>query len=584
MWQFIKYLLATLLALTIFFVGGLLLVIGFASATKQTPSISDNSVLKLNLNKPITEVTYDDPLSELGLPFSSDKTALGLNDLKRAISEAKTNPKIKGIYLETSLVKIGFATLKELRESLVDFKKSGKFVVAYAEIYSEGAYYLASVADEVYLCPEGLVEFNGIGSQGMFYKGLLEKLEVKPEIFKVGKYKSAIEPFVLDKMSEANHAQLDTLLNGIYDNMLDDISLSRGIDVTKLALISDSMLVHNADDAVKYKLISAKIYPDEVKEIIRKKLKLKDKEQKISFLTYGDYVQTLSTPSKSGDKIAVIVATGEIRSGNSKERNMIHSDNFIAHIKKAKEDADVKAVVIRINSPGGSSLASDNMWREIVELRKTKPVIASMSDYAASGGYYMAMGCDKIVAQATTITGSIGVFGLFFNFQDLLKNKAGITVDGHYTGKFSDITSMTRPLTDYERKAIQKEVERTYDDFITKAAEGRKTEKSKIAHIAQGRVWTGTQALNNGLVDAIGGLETALQLAAKQAKVSKYEIKYLPEAKSYMEEVIESVGGKDTESKIIQSELGDLYPYFRNLQKVNQYRGIQSVLPFELVY
>jgi protease-4 len=579
--QFIKYFFASFLALALFSIVFILVLVGIASVGSGVKTIEKNSVLSLNLDKNISEQSHENPLASLGLPVGGGKEALGLNDIKDAIKSAKSNVNIRGIYLKVGGGKMGFATLKEIRNQLVDFKSSGKFIVAYAESYSEGAYYLSSVANEIYLSPEGLLEFNGIGSSTMYFKGLFDKLEVKPEIFKVGKYKSAIEPFITDKMSDANHEQLGILLNDIYGSMLNDISLSRQIPVNKLKLISDSMQVHNSSDALRLKLITHLAYPDQLEASLKKRLGIHEVTKKIPFVSIEEINEQLNTETEPENKIAVVVASGEIKGGNGNDEDAIYAPKLIAELKKAVDDASVKAIVLRINSPGGSALASDLMWREIEILKKRKPIVASMGDYAASGGYYMAMPCNKIVAQPTTITGSVGVFGLMFGFQDFLKNKIGVTVDGHYTGKFTDVGSMLRPLTEYEKKTIQTEVERIYHIFVTKAAQGRKLKYEQMHEYAQGRVWTGTQAKKIGLVDEIGGVETAVKLAAKLSKVDKYKVKYFPESKSFIENVTQNLSGSENESKIIATELGELYPYFRTLQQINNHRGIEAYLPYE---
>lgn len=581
MMQFIKYFFASFLALALFSIVFILVLVGIASVGSGVKAIEKNSVLILNLEKQISEQSHENPLANLGLPVGGGKEALGLNDIKDAIKSAKSNVNIRGIYLKVGGGKMGFATLKEIRNQLVDFKSSGKFIVAYAESYSEGAYYLSSVANEIYLSPEGLLEFNGIGSSTMYFKGLFDKLEVKPEIFKVGKYKSAIEPFITDKMSDANHEQLGILLNDIYGSMLNDISLSRQIPVNKLKLISDSMQVHNSSDALRLKLITHLAYPDQLETSLKKRLGIHEVTKKIPFVSIEEINEQLNTESEPENKIAVVVASGEIKGGNGNDEDAIYAPKLIAELKKAVDDASVKAIVLRINSPGGSALASDLMWREIEILKKRKPIVASMGDYAASGGYYMAMPCNKIVAQPTTITGSVGVFGLMFGFQDFLKNKIGVTVDGHYTGKFTDVGSMLRPLTEYEKKTIQTEVERIYHIFVTKAAQGRKLKYEQMHEYAQGRVWTGTQAKKIGLVDEIGGVETAVKLAAKLSKVDKYKVKYFPESKSFIENVTQNLSASENESKIIATELGELYPYFRTLQQINNHRGIEAYLPYE---
>jgi protease-4 len=582
MWQFIKYLLATLIALTIFVVGAILLTIGIFSVS-ESKMIEANSVLKLNFDKPITEVSHSNPLEDLHLPMGDDKESIGLVEIKKAIAAAKTDPKIKGIYLNLSKVKAGFASLQEIRTALVDFKKSGKFIFAYGESFSEGAYYLASSAHKIYLAPEGLLEFNGIGTQLLYFKNLFEKLEIKPEVFKVGDYKSAVEPFLLDKMSDHNRNQLDTLLNGVYATMLADISASRQISVARLRLISDSMYVHNANDAVRFKLITNLGYYDQVESELKKKLGIHLTTAKIKLVELGAYVKSLPDASQNEDKkIAVIVATGEIHQGNS-VLDEIGAADVCEQLRKARNNPKVKAIVLRINSPGGSALASDLMWREIVITRRVKPVIASMSDMAASGGYYMAMACNKIVAQPTTITGSIGVFGLIFNIKNTLGNKLGITVDGYQTGKFSDVGSAIREMTDYERKIIQSEVEFTYEEFLRKAAEGRKVNMEVIRKVAGGRIWTGKQAKAIGLVDVLGGLQQAIDIAASSAKLgADYSVTYIPEHKNWLEALFDDQS-KDSQSKMIASELGELYPYFKTLQKINTMKGVQARVPFELI-
>ena len=583
MWQFIKYLLATLTALTIFVCIGILIMVGVFSSSDGNTIIEQNSVLKLKFDKPITEVTHSNPLENLNLPIGSATESIGLVDIKKAITTAKSDTKIKGIYLQLSAVKAGFANLQEIRNALVDFKKSGKFIYAYGESFSEGAYYLASVAHKIYLTPEGLLEFNGIGTQIFYFKNLFEKLEIKPEVFKVGDYKSAVEPFLLDKMSDYNRNQLDTLLGSVYHTMLLDVAKSRQLPMNKLRLISDSMYVHNANDALRYQLITNLGYYDQIETELRKKLSIHLVSKKINFVDLENYIKSIPKSSGSeNQKVAVIVAVGEIHQGKS-TLDEIGSADVCAQLQKAKNDPKVKAIVLRINSPGGSALASDLMWREILITKKVKPVIASMGDMAASGGYYMAMACNKIVAQPTTITGSIGVFGLIFNIKNTLTNKFGINVDGYHTGKFSDVGSATRDMTDYERNIIQKEVEFTYETFLRKAAEGRHVPIAQIRKVAGGRIWTGSQAKAIGLVDNLGGLQEAITLAAISAKLgTDYSVTYIPETKNWLESLFEENNG-DTQSKIMASELGELYPYFRTLQKINTMKGVQARVPFELV-
>ena len=584
MWKFLRTVLAMFIALILFSFLALFVLVGIGTALssdKEVVQVNDNSVLLLNLDVPILEKEVENPFEGLDLPFASDKGGVGLIELRRAIAAAKSDDRIKGIFLSVSEVQTGIATVEELRSALLDFKTTGKFIYAYAETYSEGAYYLASSADKIYLNPSGLLELNGYGYRLMFFKGLFEKLDIKPEIFKVGDYKSAIEPFVLDKMSDYNREQTLSYLGSMNNYMLQNIAESRGLRFEKVKLISDSMLVHNPQDALKHKIVTDVAYYDEFLNEIRLTLGLKE-SQKISFITYGKYKNSVSdAENKSTNKVAVIVAQGDIESGKSDEET-IGSDDLAEEIRKVRLDSTIKAVVLRINSPGGSAMASDVMWREVTLTAKKKPIVASMSDVAASGGYYLAMGCTKIVAQPNSITGSIGVFGLLFNIKDFLKNKLGITTDGAKTGLFSDIGTPTRDLTPYERKAIQEEVNMIYEDFTTKAAEGRHMNVADLKKVASGRVWSGLEAKQNGLVDELGGLDAAIAIAAKEAKIdSSYKVVYLPESKNFLEKVLDDFQ-KDAAIKKLKTELGPYYSTYKNLASIRKMEGIQAKLPYKV--
>jgi protease-4 len=471
---FFKYSLATVFGLFLFcFLSILILSVIGAASSKNSVDVKDNSVLKINLNQPIAERERNNPLEDLGIP-AYEAGVTGLFELKKAILNAKTDDRIKGILLEGSFTRIGYATNEELRTALLDFKKSGKFIYSYGEYFSESAYYTSTVSDSIFLNPEGLIEFNGISSEIMFFKGALAKLEIEPEVFRVGEFKSAVEPFLRENMSDANRLQATSFLNSINNYVMAQVATSRKLNPAEVKLSSDSMKARSAEDAVALGLVSKTAYYDQVLATLKRKLGV-EKEEDIHFITYGKY-RKADTPEDgevSENKIAVIVGQGEIGSGKGDDES-IGSEKICEALRKARNDKKVKAVVLRINSPGGSALASDVMWREIQLTRKVKPVIASMSDVAASGGYYMAMGCDKIVAHPTTITGSIGVFGLMFNAQNMFKNKLGITFDGVKTGAYSDIGNGTRPLTSGEKQIIQKEVDKIYETFTTKAAEGRK--------------------------------------------------------------------------------------------------------------
>lgn len=581
--SFLKYTLATILGMFLFVVVGIFILAGIgAASSNQTVEVKENSILRINLGQPIAEREQSNPLDELGLP-GGDESPMGLFELKRAIGRAKEDSRIKGILLDASFGRIGYATNEELRNALLDFKKSGKFIYTYGEYFSESNFYAATVSDSIFLNPEGLVEFNGISSEIMFFKGMLDKLEIKPEVFRVGEFKSAVEPFLRENMSDANRLQATSFLNSINQHVISQVANSRKLDPGSVKTSSDSMKARSAEDAAQLGLISKVAYYDQLLATLKKKVGA-EKEDDIHFISYNKYkkAQPEKEEEASGNKIALIVGEGEIGSGKG-ERGSIGSETICEALRKARNDKNIKAVVLRINSPGGSALASDVMWREIQLTKKEKPVIASMSDVAASGGYYMAMGCDKIVAQPTTITGSIGVFGLMFNTKDMFKNKLGITFDGVKTGAFSDIGGMNRPLTDLEKQIIQQEVNKIYETFTSKAASGRKMDVNQLKSLAGGRVWSGLEAKANGLVDELGGLDKAFELAATQAKLGKdYRIKLLPAQKNFFEELMEQFGG-EARTRMAKAELGELYPLVQRIKTLQNMQGVQARMPYDFI-
>ncbi|TAD96198.1 MAG: signal peptide peptidase SppA [Bacteroidetes bacterium] len=587
--QFIKTIIAVIFGIFIFFgisVGLLAIFIGTASQS-ETVQIEENSVFKLSLNKEIVEIAEEDnPLEDLPIPaeFGGQVSKLSLINIKKAILKAKEDENIKGIYLDTDGIATGFAVMQEIRDALLDFKKTGKFIYTYASVYGEKEYYLSSVADRIFLNPAGAFELNGLNSEIMFFKNALDKIGVKPEVFRVGEYKSAIEPFILDKMSDANRLQVTAYLNSIYDTYLQNIGTSRNIDFKELKNISDQMLIQKPADALRFKLVTDTAYYDQVLTEIKKKLEI-DEKKKIEFVGMDAVLKSspdIQTEDFSDNKIAVLVAEGEIVDGKGDEDN-IGGDKFAAEIRKLRENDKVKAVVLRINSPGGSALASEIMWREIMLLKKEKPVIASMSNVAASGGYYMAMACDTIVAQPNTITGSIGIFGLLFNTQDLMQNKIGLTFDRVNTGQFSDLGNPNRNISDAERQMIQNMVNDGYEKFTSKAAQGRKMSLENLKKVASGRVWTGIQAKEVGLIDAFGGLDEAIKIAAKSANLGEdFRVKYYPAQKNFMERLFEKSGSKVREDAL-KSEFGEFYPYFKQIQKVSKMKGVQARMPYDLL-
>ncbi|HTJ48944.1 MAG TPA: signal peptide peptidase SppA [Cyclobacteriaceae bacterium] len=581
--SFFKAFWAAFLAFFLFVIVFIFLfVVGIASLSSEKETIiDDHSVLHLKLDAQITELQKENPFE--GLPVvGNDVQNIGLIQLKQAIEHAKTDPKIEGIYLDISHPMAGFSTLEEIRMALIDFKSSGKWVLAYNTTMTEGAYYLASAADQVYLHPEGEVEFNGLTVEIGFYKKLFDKLEIKPEVFRVGEFKSAVEPFILEKMSDANRLQLTELVNSIYGHVIDRIADARKISKDRLKEISDKMLVRNARLANELGLVDSLLYDDEFQTILKNRVGLKD-DQSISFVKYNKYRKSFSTYKSSKNEIAVIVADGTIMPGTSNQSDqVIGADTFVKEIRKAREDKDVKAIVLRVNSPGGEFRSSDMMWRELSLASKVKPVIASMGDYAASGGYYLSMVCDTIVAQPHTITGSIGIFGMMFDMSGFLGNKIGITFDEVKTGQFGEMYTVTRPLNEAERSFWQKNLDEHYETFTGKAAEGRHMAIDDLKKIASGRVWTGEQAKDRGLVDILGSFDDAIKIAATKAKVQDdYKVKYYPEQKPFFEQFFSQLE-ENAKANTIKSELGEYYGWYQQLQGLKTYQGAQARMPYTL--
>lgn len=540
--------------------------------------MKDNSVLHLNLDRPIEDRGFSDPLSDLpGLAMQSN--TYGLIRMKEVLRAAAEDDRIKGIYLESPMVMAGSAISAELRDALSEFKESGKFIVSFAELYSEQGYYVASVADEIYTTETSAIEFNGLAAEMLFLKGTLDKLGVEPQIFRVGDFKSAVEPFTNTEMSPESALQMQQLVDGIHSDMISKIAASRGIEVEELERISDQMLVTGPQSAVEYDLIDGIRYYDEVEAIMKEKSGLAQDDD-LTLIKYSKYEKAAAAEGSGRNRIAVIVASGEIFMGSGSQ-GMIGSSTFVKELRKARESSSIKAVVLRINSPGGSVIASDVLWREIQKTREVKPVIASMSDYAASGGYYMAMACDTIVAEPNTVTGSIGVFGTLFNMKEMLNDKLGVTFDVAKTGEFSDVFTITRPLSPVEKSKIQVEVESNYDTFITKAAEGRDMSKEDVDKVASGRVWLGSKAQELGLVDVLGDFEDAVEIAANKAELDEYKLRFYPEQKTFLEEFLLNLE-ENARVRMLKSELGDAYPYYQSMQKALRLQGIQARLPYEL--
>lgn len=585
MLQFFKFVLATLVGLFLFMFLSLFLLIGVGSlfSPDEKTQVEDKTVLKLDLDRPIQEVGVENPFADFNIPLTGNSDVIGLKDIREALTYARNDDKISGVYLRVEDPAAGWAMMEEIRNELIEFKKSKKFVYAYGEYYSEKGYYLASVADKIFLNPAGGMEWNGLSADYEFFKGTFEKLEIEPLVFRVGEFKSAIEMFSRKDMSEASKQQSVELLNALYGHYVTNISKARNIPVPVLDGMADSLAITSSTSALRNKLVTHEAYYDEVEAAIKKELSL-DEDKDIEFLGIQKYLKA-DHPLDEGDvnkRVAVIIAEGDIVAGEGGD-GMIGADKFVKEMRKIRENDRIKAVVVRINSPGGSSLASDIMWREIQLTKKKKPVIASMSDYAASGGYYMAMACDTIVAQPNTITGSIGIFAMLFNLQDFMNNKLGITFDGVKTNPHADWPSLTREMTDFEKAKIQHMVNQGYETFTTKAAQGRNMSVEKLKSLASGRVWSGVEAKANGLVDVLGGLDEAIGIAAKAAKLEKgdYRVRFYPEKINPLNELMNKLAN-DSEDKVLTKKLGHMAPYVKMYQKLMNMEGMQARMPFEL--
>ncbi len=586
MLNFLKYVLATLVGLFLFIVLSFFVMAGIGALLGDGDAVvlKDNSVLRLDLERPIQEIVEENPFSEALSPFTGEVPSVSIKEIKDALIKAASDDKIKGIYLKAGTPASGWAVLEEVRDGLATFKESGKFVYAFAEGYSEKGYYLASVSDVIYLTEFGDFEWNGLSAEYDFYKGTLDKLEIKPEVFRVGEFKSAVEPFLRTDMSEASRLQAKELITGINNHFLGKIAESRSVTVGRLKDWADSLSIEKASDALSRGLITHVGYYDQFESDLKAKLGTKESD-KIHFTGLKKYLKSGTDKKEEGDfnkRIAVVIAEGDIVSGEGTEK-VISSGQLIKELKKVRENDKVKAVVLRINSPGGSALASDLIWREVKLTAEKKPVIASMGNVAASGGYYIAMGCDTIVAQPNTITGSIGIFGLMLNIEPFMKNKLGITFDRVGTNPHADWPTATRNMTDFEKQKIQRAVENGYEIFTSKAADGRKMSQDDLKKLAEGRVWSGISAKSNGLVDVLGGVDTAIEIAATAADLKKgeYRVRYYPEKKDWRQELINSLTGSDEEETLTRIA-GPLAPYAKAYRNLVRMEGIQARMPFEI--
>lgn len=592
--QFFKFMFASCLGtalalLLLMFIGiGWISSLATSATAKTKVALKPNSVLELDFKHLIPEKTNNVPMD----PFDFDqKNILGLTDMVAAIRRAKEDPDIKGIYINATYVMAGKATASVLRDALQDFKSSDKFIVAYANYYTQGAYYMVSVADSILLNPVGAVDFRGLSSMIAFYKGTLDKLDVQMKIFYAGKFKSATEPFRLDKMSDENRLQVREYLTALNDIYMRDIAASRNIPEAELRQIADRFDGRSAEGSLKARLVDRIAYEDEVFDLIKTKIGL-DKKEKLNRVSVEDYFEAkgkkLDLSAK--DKIAIVYAEGTIKDGDDSEPGDIFDEKYVKILRKVRQDATVKAIVLRINSPGGSVLASENIFREVELCQQAgKPVVVSMGDLAASGGYYIACHADSIFAEENTITGSIGVFGMIPMLHKTMKEKLGITYDTVRTGRHSAFGTPFIEFSPEEDAMIQERIEAVYEDFLEKVATGRNKTREQVHEIAQGRVWPGKKAKEIGLVDDIGGLDRALAAAAKLAGLEKYRTTEYPRTKTGIEQLLDQLTrDKDKDdvikSWIVRSELGEMYPVYKTLRDIRQNKGIQARLPYELIF
>jgi len=589
--QFLKYVLATITGMILLWILGLIIVIGIAASAgkEKKATVAANTVLKLDLNYKIPEKSNDNPFAGMSVfNLKPSKKALGLTEIREAIAKAKKDDNVKGIYLELGLYDNGLATTEVIRQSLADFRKSGKFVYAYGEVLTQKSYYLATAADQIFMNPNGGVELKGFGREIMYYKGMFDKLGIEVQDFHCGAFKSAIEPFIRTNMSEPNRKQLLGIYGDVYNQFISNIGKDRKIDTAELNNIVNNLLAETPEKCKELKLIDDVLYYDQVLDKLKEKVGI-DKKKDLESMELAKYATTVEKDLESSNKIAVVYAEGEIVDGDG-EDGEVGGEEFSKIIRKLRNDEKVKAIVLRVNSPGGSALASDVMWRELVLAKKEKPLVVSFGDVAASGGYYISCMGDRIFAQPNTITGSIGVFGLLPNAKKFFNDKLGITFDEVEVTKHGVLGGITKPLDAEEAAFAQRNVEKTYREFKQRVADGRSAirkdvngialDTAYIETIAQGHVWTGNQGIENGLVDEIGGLDDAIAYAAKKANLKEYRTKAYPEEKSFAEKLAESF--TDAKANWVKEELGEQYEVYKTVEWVKKTKGVQARMVYDL--
>lgn len=583
--DFLKFTLATVTGIVIssvvlFFIS-ILVIFSMVSSSESETQVRKNSVMMLDLNGTLAERSQENPLD---LIMKDDYKTYGLDDILSSIKKAKENEDIKGIYIQATSLGAGFASLEEIRNALKDFKESGKFVVAYGDAYTQGLYYLSSVADKVLLNPQGMLEWRGLAATPMFFKDLLEKVGVEMQVFKVGTYKSAVEPFISTEMSAANREQINVYLSSIWGQITSAVAESRNLSVEALNKEADRMLMfYPAEESVKNGLVDTLIYKNDVRDYL-KNLAGIDKDDNMPVLGIQDMINVKKNVprDKSGNVIAVYYAYGEIDGGSSASTDEgINSEKVIKDLRKLKDNENVKAVVLRVNSPGGSAYGSEQIWYAVNQLKKEKPVIVSMGDYAASGGYYISCNADTIVAEPTTLTGSIGIFGMMPNAKGLTE-KLGVSFDVVKTNPYADFGNLTRPMNDGEKGLMQMYVNNGYELFLTRCSDGRGISMEELDKIAQGRVWTGSTAKELGLVDELGGLDKALEIAIAKAGVDAYTVMSYPKKEGFLESLMNTNPGNYIKGRMLNSKMSDMYRQFSIIENFDKIDRIQARVPFEL--
>ena len=583
--DFLKFTLATVTGIVIssvvlFFIS-ILVVFSMVSSSESETQVRKNSIMMLDLNGTLAERSQENPLD---LIMKDDYKTYGLDDILSSIKKAKENEDIKGIYIQATSLGAGFASLEEIRNALKDFKESGKFVVAYGDAYTQGLYYLSSVADKVLLNPQGMLEWRGLAATPMFFKDLLEKVGVEMQVFKVGTYKSAVEPFISTEMSAANREQINVYLSSIWGQITSAVAESRNLSVEALNKEADRMLMfYPAEESVKNGLVDTLIYKNDVRDYL-KNLAGIDKDDNMPILGIQDMINVKKNVprDKSGNVIAVYYAYGEIDGGSSASTDEgINSEKVIKDLRKLKDNENVKAVVLRVNSPGGSAYGSEQIWYAVNQLKKEKPVIVSMGDYAASGGYYISCNADTIVAEPTTLTGSIGIFGMMPNAKGLTE-KLGVNFDVVKTNPYADFGNLTRPMNDGEKGLMQMYVNKGYELFLTRCSDGRGISMEELDKIAQGRVWTGSTAKELGLVDELGGLDKALEIAIAKAGVDAYTVMNYPKKEGFLESLMNTNPGNYIKARMLNGKMNDVYRQFSIIENFDKIDRIQARVPFEL--